>query len=227
MDDNRNIEKADKEPIGDLTNLLTNKIKNSFLHIFENTNLIIHDDDINSNDLRDLISKVNKIAKENYDMIDNIPNIFRREKSEIVENSVNVNNIIYEILRFYKSNISKKSLSIRLNLCEEAFLSVAENKLNFIFRNILLNAFNYTDKNDFVEISTKIMDDSFYFVVTDNGKGMNRERILQIFESEECSNSSLRKCQELIKDLNGDLVIGSEVNMGTKVTVSIPYDKTL
>ncbi len=115
-----------------------------------------------------------------------------------------------------------------------------ESKIKQILINILSNALKYTPTNGEIELS--INDDikgninTVTFVVKDNGNGISEEYLKDIYKPFERENSNdglgtglgLNITKNIINLMHGTINIDSKKNVGTSVTISIPFvvDKT-
>ncbi|HTA46581.1 MAG TPA: ATP-binding protein [Bryobacteraceae bacterium] len=105
-----------------------------------------------------------------------------------------------------------------------------------IVLNLLSNAFKFTFEGE-IRVSLRAEDGVVRFVVSDTGTGIPAEEIPRLFErfhrvkgargrSFEGSGIGLALIQELVKLHGGSVQVESELNRGTRFTVTIPLGKT-
>lgn len=89
-----------------------------------------------------------------------------------------------------------------------------------IFR-IIQECLNNCEKHSKAEnVNVQIfVDDSFNIIISDDGLGFNLDDKLS------CNHFGLELLKEKVNYLNGNINIESEENKGTKVAISIPYEK--
>lgn len=139
-------------------------------------------------------------------------------------------------------SIVKKQLqgsSIKFTLEAEAKtlprLNSSCSAITTIFENIILNAIvairQRFEDQDGGELTIRIFvsEKRYYFIISDNGIGIdpeNMEAVLEPFFSVASFSSGigmgLSIAYQLVKHLDGDLLIHSEKNVGTKLTVWVP-----
>ncbi|MDG5800278.1 ATP-binding protein [Marinilabiliaceae bacterium ANBcel2] len=94
-----------------------------------------------------------------------------------------VKDIIDDVLENLSSNISRSSANIEVNVNKDATVKGNRALLFSIFQNLVENALNYAGDNVTVLINQYMKDKSkLYFVVSDNGCGINEKYHSRIFE---------------------------------------------
>ena len=107
---------------------------------------------------------------------------------------------------------------------------------SFVLRNVLHNAIKFTPKNGTIQIDTIKRDGHIYTSILDSGVGISEKEIKKILEGdnwyttegtlqERGSGFGLRTCIYYLKKNNGKILIESELNKGTKMTIILPEAK--
>lgn len=136
-------------------------------------------------------------------------------------------------LMLQKANEEYKKFIITSNLiCNYAYIDV--NKMKQVIINILENAFKFTNKGGIIKLDFYNDEDLLKIVVEDNGCGISKEDLPRVKEkfykgknSKSKNGIGLSICDELIKLHNGSFFIESEEDIGTRVIVSIPNERSL
>ena len=146
--------------------------------------------------------------------------------NEIISHSIELHQ---EILK--KNNIKcefeEKSKSIKTN--------GDRNRLIEVFNNLIDNAIKYSEKNKKIIIKTKIVEDSFIAVIKDEGIGISKENIPQITErffrvdpakSKEVGGTGLGLAivKHIVNQHRAEMIISSEINKGTEITLNFPLN---
>jgi signal transduction histidine kinase len=111
---------------------------------------------------------------------------------------------------------------------------IDRDKLEKIVLNLLFNALKFTPSGGRVGLLTTRHDEFLQIIVEDNGMGISRQNLHQIFgRFWQADDSSRRKYQgvgiglslvkELVEIQNGTVAVESEEGKGTKFTVRLPY----
>ncbi|NIJ54215.1 ATP-binding protein [Dyadobacter arcticus] len=111
-------------------------------------------------------------------------------------------------------------------------------KLEKIISNILSNAFNFTGAGGFVTLSIQVTNDfaDMLIEVTDTGKGIPAEDLPHVFspfyqtrrmtdDSQPGSGLGLTLVAELVKLHKGKINLKSELNVGTTISITLPFRK--
>ena len=112
------------------------------------------------------------------------------------------------------------------NPYQQLILDIDEQNLGIVIDKILTNAIQHTTSGQ-VGARYDYTGDSLVIAVRDTGTGIPEERLAQVFERFNSSDSQgtglgLPICQEIVRQMGGKITIKSEVGKGTIVWVSIP-----
>ena len=132
-----------------------------------------------------------------------------------------------------KANEEDKKFIINSNLIYNyAYIDV--NKMKQVIINILDNAFKFTNIGGTIKLDFYNDEDLLKIVVEDNGCGISKEDLPRVKEkfykgknAKSKNGIGLSICDELIKLHNGSFFIESEEDIGTRVIVSIPNERSL
>lgn len=144
-----------------------------------------------------------------------------------------INDVILNLTHEFKH--SKIAINV---ICEEDFeINTYPGAISQIITNLLMNAkIHAFDKNQkgFVEINIKKQATNFLLTISDNGKGIPEENIHKVFEpffttkrKEGGSGLGLSIIHTFVKNqLQGEIVLKSQLNTGTKFTLTLPLNIT-
>lgn len=181
------------------------------------------------NSLIDEVIDISKIKNENKTTGQNILNI-----SDIMDNCIEMTNERFKDRKidYIKSLENIKNYNLigdELHLCQ-------------VFVNILSNAVKFTQDGGYIifnvqELSEekRNMDNKVYykFQIIDNGVGMNKEFLNNIWEEFAQDNNSINSkykssglgmyiTKQLIEKMNGNISVESELGKGTTFTINVP-----
>lgn len=160
-------------------------------------------------------------------------------KMEIAENDIN--KTLEECYLFFSHSTRKKHLSFNVNsqIPEGLLLYFDEMRIQQILHNLCSNAIKFTE-NGSLDVDLFLSNESdkkcnLNIVVKDTGMGINPERLDQIFEefSQDISTQriyggtglGLSIVSRLVRLMNGQINVSSELNKGTTFKILIEMNK--
>lgn len=129
----------------------------------------------------------------------------------------------YHLLAEQNGNSISHSASNSLHVKTQADL------LMIILRNLVDNAIKYTADGKVI-LSARELDDGIHIMVWDTGRGMSREKVERIMnddgsdDSDTRSGMGYRYVKDLLKKMNGRLIIKSEPGAGSAITIILPLN---
>ena len=112
------------------------------------------------------------------------------------------------------------------------FVKVVPDQVLQVFVNILINALDAIDGTGSVFVKTYHNDENIFISITDNGCGMDSETALKIFDPFFTTKNvgkgtglGLSVSYSIIKKLNGEILVESEVSKGSTFFIRIPRDE--
>lgn len=162
--------------------------------------------------------------------------IWSKSQSGDLEINNKENDIIFvlnKLISLY--NLKSSSIEFESNFDENDTLIFVfdSNILNTILRNLLSNAIKFSGENGKISMNLIEGNDTISISIEDNGIGMTKEQIeilLDISKSKKLINNSKKKgtgfginlCLELTEKIQGEFLVESEPNKGTKMTIKLP-----
>lgn len=158
------------------------------------------------------------------------------KKEEVHMSEVDFSAAFEKSVEMTKINAEEKHIDLRhKNLLNGEKMKGSQKNIEKVFNNILQNAVKFTPKQGVVEASIKSENDQIEFTVKDNGKGIKKEYLPNLFDdfSQEDSSSTrkyggfglgLTYSRYVIRHHGGDLKINSEgEDKGTTLTINFPF----
>ncbi|MCR5454897.1 MAG: HAMP domain-containing histidine kinase, partial [Bacteroidales bacterium] len=147
---------------------------------------------------------------------------------------IDIESLVEEAKQIVKPLCTAKNIAIKVSIKERDKLYGDQNMIKTILRNLLTNAIKYSYRDSFILLEFDA--EGFYSVirVTDNGIGMNKKELNEIFQLDkivskpgtnlEAGNGlGLIVCKEFVSKHDGTISVDAEENLGTSITVKIPY----
>lgn len=119
-----------------------------------------------------------------------------------------------------------------------AYIKLDETRIKQIMTNLIGNAIKFTDPGGFVNLTLRhVPPQSIQIEVADNGAGISEDQMDKIFvayqqilEHRKKTNQTgtglgLAITKHLVERMNGSIDVKSQVGLGTKFTITIPYEQ--
>ncbi len=172
-------------------------------------------------------------------LINNILNLSKidagKEEVSIVE--FNIEDFINNLKYIYNPIVEKKKISFNIIIKDvPKFIRTDKVKFQQIIQNIINNAIKFTNEG-YVEVKFEINTDKLIVTIKDTGIGISEENQKKLFKPFSQADSTTTKqfggtglglaiCLKLINLLNGTIIMDSELDKGTLITIKFPYLKT-
>jgi signal transduction histidine kinase/HAMP domain-containing protein/CheY-like chemotaxis protein len=174
-------------------------------------------------DLLELISEILDLSK------------IEAGKMEILADLVALDAVTDYVMRTFQPVAADKGLSLEVVAAPDLPDSVLsdEQRLEQVLRNLLSNAFKFTEVGGVTLTITRVPDDRLAFSVSDTGPGIAEDKQQVIFEAfQQADGTTSRKyggtglglsiSRELARALGGELLVESAVGVGSSFTLLLP-----
>lgn len=181
------------------------------------------------------------IANRNINYLQQLTNqILDLSKKEFGELSVQISNfqfsdILNALVQDFQpfANYQKIEFTPPNNIHNDIQLSTDGEKLFIVLKNLLSNAFKYTDSGRSVTFDYVDMNDQIQITVQDTGRGISKEDLKNIFNRYFQTNDpnapieggtgiGLAVCKEYIESIGGTIQVNSEIGKGSTFVVQFP-----
>lgn len=156
---------------------------------------------------------------------------FDNSKLKLNLTEIDFNKVINDWLESFITVAKKRDIKLNLiNPPYEVKLAIDPEKFERVFFNLISNALKYSPDNSTITISYEIADNNMVLKVTDQGIGISREDIVNIFDrffqvEHMHSNGSgigLSLAKAFVELHNGSISVESELKKGSTFTIKIP-----
>lgn len=239
--------KEEKEKIEELNQLKSNFLFNISHEIRTPLNSILGFSDLliselqqtQLNDLREFAESIKRGGMRLLNLMDNIIEIslIESSKSEFNYEEVKINFILESIVESFRSTALEKNLYIKKDYQSDFLTTTDVRRLSLVIRNILDNAFKFTEKGG-VTIKTYLNTKDSKNIqgiieISDTGIGISPKFMSKLFEPFSQESTGLDRDYEgiglglnlskrLIELLGGKIEIESESEKGTTVRIILP-----
>jgi len=156
------------------------------------------------------------------------------QQKEVKKENIDVNNIIDDVYNLMKNTADLKGIQLSVQKQNINTITGDADMFKQMLINLVDNALNYSETGDSVLIGTESKPDKFILWVKDTGVGMAEKQISRIFErfyrvdkarsrSKGGTGLGLAIVKHIVLQFNGKILVESELGIGSKFIVEIPY----
>lgn len=139
-----------------------------------------------------------------------------------------LNALILERVERFQPEARKRGFRIHADLSPEKCLALVEpDRINTVIDSLIQNAMDVSLAGMDIRLKTECEGLSCKFSVIDQGPGVRREQLSQLFTpffttKPDGHGLALAVCRKIISDLNGEIEVHSDFGHGAEFTVTIP-----
>ena len=217
------VESANEDKSMFIYNMM-NEVKSIASDINKSSEIILNSNNLEENRFfaREIIASNNKL----YSMANDIYNIDVIDDINVktVKNKYNIKLLLKEVISKNKELFENKNISFRFNIDSNLPNSLYGDSINLknVLNTILGNSYKYTDKG-YVELSVNAIFKKdivrLIIKIEDSGIGINAEDLERCLNKNTKDQNSLYGARKTINIMGGNLLISSEYNKGTIVTI--------
>jgi signal transduction histidine kinase len=230
------------EELSKLTGTLAHEIKNPLSTIKVNLKLISEDLASASSadsgkiaiekDDRIIARALRKIAviQKETDRLEQILDSFLRYvgKTELQLSSVDVNELISDMVDFYLPQAHSRSITVRQSLYKEPLIcKVDAGMLKQVILNLFINAQQAMTEDGELMIRTERQKKDAVIQISDTGTGIAPDKLPHIFDAYYSARPhgiglGLATTKKVVSAHNGTITVASELDKGTAFTIKLP-----
>ncbi len=187
-------------------------------------------------------SKMHIIRKAGIQMLNFVSNmldIYKFEQARIKLNLqwCNLGEVIYEAIQQVEFLMDEKQLHLEVEMEPGIQIKADSSILNRVLVNLLSNAIRHTPVNSTIHINCKVIGRQWQLSISDEGSGISRENLKQIFEpfknknlqaisSDSSTGIGLNFCLLAIQAHHGRIYAEQETEHGATITIVLPYQQS-
>lgn len=216
--------------------MVSHDLKSPFQGLLGLASFIISEaDSLSKDEIKEFVGNIESSAKNLYGLLENLLNWTRFELGRIqfTPESFYLYDLLEEVENILLGIAKKKGIEIKLDV-DKDFTMIADRKMMYsILSNLITNGIKFTRTNGYVSVAAKKTTSNVILTVTDNGIGMTKEQIDNLFDitninstpgtnNEKGTGLGLLLCGEMVEKHNGKIEITSSIGKGTCFIISIP-----
>ncbi|MBU3175119.1 cell wall metabolism sensor histidine kinase WalK [Clostridium estertheticum] len=158
------------------------------------------------------------------------------QQEEVKTEKINVNKIVKDVYNLMKNTADLKGIQLSVKQQSVKILIGDTDRFKQMLINLVDNGINYSESGNSVSIGTESKTDGFILWVQDTGVGIAKEQIPRLFErfyrvdkarsrSKGGTGLGLAIVKHIVLEFNGKIHVESQLEVGSKFTIEIPYSK--
>ncbi|WP_114784014.1 tetratricopeptide repeat-containing sensor histidine kinase [Botryobacter ruber] len=154
------------------------------------------------------------------------------EESGVEIEAVQLHQLAEENIQLAGFHAEKKNITFRNAIAADAVALADKERLNFVLRNLLMNAIKFSYPGGEIVIQAIDQDEKTVVMVSDKGKGISAANLARLFtggrfttpgtSGERGTGLGLKLCRELVENFNGTLSVASKEGAGSTFSVAMP-----
>lgn len=191
---------------------------------------------------REYVGHINESGRLLLDIINDILDLSKVEagRLNLKEQPIELRIMLEDVTKLMSPRTKPKDIALTVSLPDKLPLLHGDRRLfKQVLLNVVSNAVKFTDEGGRITLKGGIdKDDCLYVAITDNGIGMTPDEIAVALTPFGQAGSTMTRSHEgtglglpLVKSLmelhKGELIIDSEKDVGTTVTLRFPAERTL
>jgi PAS domain S-box-containing protein len=155
----------------------------NFVSILE---IVLNDKYMDEKSKNDLLQELLKSSYTTYDMLENLLTWSKNQTKNISvkKSNIDINGIIQDNIELLDTLAKQKSIFIYYNPNDKHIVFADKDSVNIIVRNLLSNAIKFTPNKGMISIETEYDGDFVRIMVNDNGIGIEKDVLENLFTSE-------------------------------------------
>ena len=215
--------------------IIAHDLKSPFTALLGISEILISDwNEISDKEKLDLVKGLRTSTESTYKLLENllIWSKTQLQKLQVEPEEVKIFDLLDFAIETYKSNAEQKQIQISNKVEKDITGFLDKNMIATVFRNLLSNAISYTQPGGLIYISSKVNSDFNEFCISDNGKGITDQSVIDHFKMNSLNktNGSLGRmeglgllmCKDFVERNGGKIWLETKKGEGSKFFFTVP-----
>ncbi len=213
--------------LGQFASTVIHDIKNP-LGLIKGAIEILSDDDYSDKEKQEYSVIVNRELDMLISMLNDIMD-FARGQISLVKESVEIDKLIKDIMKFYKKKTDESKIKVQLNLNSKLSMEIDRNRVWRALGNIISNAIDAMDPGGSLTIKTEKKMQDLMIMITDTGTGIPDWLAANIFEpfvtygKKGGTGLGLAIVKRVVEAHGGNITFSSTRHQGTSFYIFLPF----
>jgi signal transduction histidine kinase len=214
--------------------IVSHDLKNSFTSLQMGAKMLSNIENFEKDELKMISKEIREIVDNLYKLLENLLEWARLQigKTHHEPEIIDFSDIINDVIKILAKKAEQKQLQI-ISEVIDCYVFADKNMLYSILQNLIFNAIKFSLPQGIIKIKNKIENAQVEIIVSDNGIGMDREKLENLFKLEKMHSQKgtddekgtglgLILCKEFVEKNNGEIWVESEAEKGTSVHIILP-----
>jgi signal transduction histidine kinase len=216
---------------------LIHNLKNPVGVIFSFSDMILEDiEEYTPEKLEKHLQIIKNSANFSLQMLTTVGKYSQLQSPDLRYSFKNTNyfELLNTIIDEFKALSVEKNIDIGHAFSENSIiLNIDTTEISIALRNIISNAFRYSNNNTIIKIEVKEYSNTIETTITDKGIGISQENLSAIFmeffvvntysnNKQKCIGLGLSIAKKIIEDHKGNISVSSILNEGTSFKITLP-----
>jgi two-component system, sensor histidine kinase and response regulator len=216
--------------------ILVHDLKNPFNALLGLTDvLLLNFPEYTKEKIEKQIKLINKVSYQTYNLLESLILWSKSQAGRIPfePQKINLSEICNEIVGDMNFQADAKKIKLNINNDKDIVIMADLNMLKTILRNLISNAIKFTNINGEIKIYTEQTNSLATIIVSDNGVGIDKKNLSQIFASpnlyttkgtaeEKGTGLGLLLCKDFVEKHKGKIWVESELGKGSNFKFTMP-----
>jgi two-component system sensor histidine kinase/response regulator len=215
--------------------IIAHDLKSPFTALLGISEILLNDwENLSDENKLEFIKDLHKTSDDTYKLLLNLLEWAKsqKEKLEVSINEVLIHNLVDTTIKVTEPNASVKGIKIQNKIDDRIKVNADENMMATVFRNLISNAVKCTQPGGSINISAKEEKDFCTFCVSDNGTGIDKPHILEVFNrgnrkklngnAKAFKGLGLILCKDFVEKNGGQIWLETQKGEGSKFYFTVP-----
>lgn len=197
---------------------------------------LLREKQIDQQEFQHFTKELNQQVKWQVHMLDNVLLWTKNQLKglEVKPVLLNLYQLVEEITILHCSQAGFKNITLLNEVATDAGVVADPDILHLVLRNLVGNALKFTPEHGTVTITSSLGSNAYRIEVTDNGVGIEKEKLDKLLKIQEYSSQrgtknekgaglGLSICKEFIEAGGGKILAESKVGVGSRFIVELPF----
>jgi PAS domain S-box-containing protein len=222
-----------------LFSIIAHDLRSPFTSILGFSDLFVENkNDLEIAQIEEFVKNINSSVRNTLSLLDNLLNWAKTQTGNFImqPDKIDLTSIIREVIGISKTAANFKNISLDYNQPGEIEIFADENMVKVVLRNLVSNAIKFTNAGGSINVSAIPNQSEVEITVSDNGVGMDNEKIKILFDisanltsygtaNEKGSGLGLVLCKEFVEKLGGSIWVNSKAGEGSDFKFTLPLNK--